>query len=407
MRSTDRDGKLATILNAIRIHGTMSRTDIAKRYRIDRKSVSLLIDALLRDGLIASAGLKDSDAGRKQELLRINGAHSNYVGVDLGSTHVTGVLLDLSAETLDRKRFEIRPDLPAEMILAQTRIVVDHLLSSTKNTAEVRGIGICVPGYVYARTGVSVRATSLASWSNIRVREIFESAFGLPVSVEEGTRAHAVYEKWMGLAKFCDNFVLVGAGYGIGAAIFLRQGLYEGSNNKAGELGHTVVKPDGAVCTCGNRGCLETIASGRAIEKRASEAVEAGESSTLRDLTHGEANQVTAKDVALAASMGDEFSRALLDEVGRFLGIALANLSQVLNPSRVIISGGLKNAGSFFVEAVRSALEDHLIAHIAEDLRIDVSQAGPDGGAQGAGIVAMQELFGFPLHPTCFVPGVV
>ena len=395
-----RDRNLYAVLNGIRTNGKLSRTEIAALYSIDRKSVSHITDRLLSDSYVTEAGLKDSSTGRKQRLLQVNDSHSNYIGIDVGSTHVSGALLDFTANVLDWKRFEIRPNLPAELILKQAKAVVEHLRGSSKLTAEIQRIGICVPGYVDIQKGISVRATSFSSWANVHVKESIETESGLPVLIEEGTRAHGICVKWKGSGKSLANFVVVGAGYGIGAAIFIDHRLYEGTNNKAGELGHTVVKCDGVPCTCGNAGCLETIASGRAIEKRAARGIESGESQTLYDLTHGDASHVTAHDVAVAASMGDAFAVSLLEEAGRSLGLALANVAQILNPSHIIITGGLKHAGPPFIDALKSELKEHLITHIADDLQIEVSQIGPEIGAQGAGIFAMQRNYGFPYSLT-------
>jgi predicted NBD/HSP70 family sugar kinase len=386
--------KQARMLSFIREMGEISRSDLAAEFSLDKKTVSGAVDELLRDSLIVPAGFKESLAGRPQELLTLNGSHSNFIGIDLGGTHIIGILADLSGRPLDRVFFEIRPGLPVDIILDQMKTICRRLMGSEKASAAVRSIGICAPGFMNPATGASIVAENIPGWRDVGLREIFEGEFARPVLTEDSSRACALAEKWMGDGKGRPDFLLADLGYGIGLAIVVKGELYTGAGNKSGEIGHTVVAPDGPPCACGNRGCLETVASGRAIARQALAGIEAGRSQLLKGLTHGKAENVTAQDVAIAASMGDPFSAELLASAGSLVGLALANAANIVNPSLLILGGGLIGTTRIMEQSIAKALRANCMREIFEDMELRVSKLGIDGSALGCGILAAADVLG-------------
>ena len=382
-----------TILRLIRERIEISRSDIALHLSLDKKTVSHLVDELLERSLIASSGFKESKAGRRQELLSLNGGHSNYVGIDLGGTHIIGIRADLNGRILDRIFFEIRPGLPVEIILDQMKTICAALMGSEKKTADVRAIGVCAPGFMNPITGASILAENIPGWRNVSLREIFEKEFTRPVLTEDSSRAYALAEKWLGDGRGRKDFLLVDLGYGIGMALVVGDQLYCGAGNKAGEIGHNVVVAGGHECTCGNRGCLETVASGRAIARDAALGIQEGKSELLKGLTHGKADSVTAQDVAIAASMEDPFSIGILKNAGRYVGMALANAVSILNPSLVFLGGGLITSNKIMEAGIADALRDHTMPSILEDMELRVSKLGIDGSALGSVCLATTSIF--------------
>ncbi len=394
-RSKSRAGdKRSRVLALIREKGEVSRGDLAEEFGLDKKTVSSIVDSLASESLLSPAGFRDSLGGRPQELLRLNGVHSSFVGIDLGGTHIIGVRTDLAGRQLERVFFEIRPGLPVDLILDQMKTICRRLIGSTQPAGPVRSIGICVPGFVNPDTGTSIVAENIPGWQDVRLGEIFATEFSLPVVVEDSSRAYAVAEKWQGDAKGRPDFLLADLGYGIGMAAVVGGSLLRGAGNKAGEIGHTIVVPGGSACTCGNSGCLETVASGRAIARQAAEGIAAGRSELLSGLTHGRAESVTARDVAVAASMGDEFATELLRAAGRLAGMAIANAVNILNPSLLILGGGLVGTTRIMEQSIAGALAAHCMRGIYEELELRVSRLGIDGSAQGAAIMASAEVFG-------------
>ncbi len=383
------------ILNLIREKGKISRVDISNQFSIDKKTVSNIVDSLIRESLVTSAGFKESVAGRRQELLQINGSHTNYIGIDLGATHIIGILTDLNAKTLDRVYYEIRPGLPVELIINQMKTILDKLLHSKNATAPIESVGICVPGFINPKAGISIISENIPGWQDVNLKEIFKREINKPIYLEDSSRTLGLAEKWLGHGRNQKNFIVLDLGYGIGMAIFIDGKLYTGYSYKSGEIGHTIVKVDGEKCVCGNRGCLETVASGKAIAKEALRAIKEKKSEILYGLTHGKAESVTAQDVSIAASMGDKFSINLLKTAGRYVGVALANAVNILNPSSVIIGGGLIKSGNILIDSLVESLKKNTMMGIIDDLQIHISQLDVDGSALGSALLALQHIFDF------------
>lgn len=188
--------------------------------------------------------------------------------------------------------------------------------------------------------------------------------------------------------------MLADLGYGIGMAIVVNGLLLRGAGNKSGEIGHTIVAPGGPLCSCGNRGCLEAVASGRAIARDAAAGIQEGRSELLKGLTRGRAESVTAQDVAIASSMGDGFCTELLRSAGKLAGLAFANAVNIINPSLLILGGGLIGTNRTMEECLTQALGTHCMRGIFEDLELRVSRLGIDGSALGCGILAAAEVLG-------------
>jgi glucokinase len=361
---------------------------------MDKKAVSVMVEGLLSERVLTVSGLhhsgSDAVRGRRRELLAINGAHSAFIGIDLGATRVTGVLSDFAGAVLERAYFEVRPGLSVDLILDQMKSITSRLLSREGETGGVRAVGVCVPGFVHPAAGVSLVAENIPGWRDVRIREIFQAAIGRPVALEDASRAFAAAERWLGRCRGLRDFIALDLGYGIGMGMYVGGVLHTGSAWKSGEIGHTVVDPDGMPCACGNRGCLETVASGRAIARQAADGIRAGRSPLLHELTHGNAQSVTAQDVALAAGMNDAFSNGLLQGAGRVVGLALANAVNLLNPSVVVLGGGLVSAGAALTDALASSLARCTMPGIREDMRLEVSELGPDASARGMALLAAE-----------------
>ncbi len=385
-------GTRARILALVRERGQVSRGEISEAFSMDKKAVSVAVERLLSEGILRLSGLRESQAGRRREILEVNGAHAAAVGIDLGATHVIGVLADIAGTVRDRASYDIRPGLPAALILDQMRTIAARLLS-TPDGRGARAIGVCVPGFVHPVEGTSLVAENIPGWRDVRIREALQEGTGLPVSVEDASRALAVCERWLGSARGERDFLVLDLGFGIGMGIVIGGSLYRGAGWKSGEIGHTVVDPQGLPCACGGRGCLETVASGRAIARQAAEGIRDGRSALLGELTKGNAGAVTAQDVGVAAGLQDPFAMQLLHAAGRAAGLALANAAAILNPSVVVLGGGLISSGRVFLDAIRESADGHLMPGMRQDLRIVESGLGLDGSARGMALMASEGIF--------------
>jgi glucokinase-like ROK family protein len=381
------------ILEYILKNGKASRVELAQRFLIDKKTVTNIVNELLGDNLLIPAGLKESVAGRRQELLTLNSSYRNYIGLDLGATHIIGIITDFQFSIKERIFYDIRPGLPVEVIINQIKTILKSLLSSEKVNAEVTSIGMCVPGFINPKSGISIIAENIPGWKNIKLKENFEKEFHKNFFIEDSSRALGLAEKWIGSGKDQQNFIVLDLGYGIGMAMFADGKLYTGSSYKSGEIGHMIMEINGQKCVCGNRGCLETVASGKALAMMATDHLKTNSSGILYKLIKGKPDYVTAQDVTLAAEMGDEFSINLLKKAGNYIGVALANAVNILNPSTVIIGGGLISTGDILVENIIKSVKRNTMMGILDDIEIKCSQFDVNGSALGCALLAMRPLF--------------
>ena len=276
-------------------------------------------------------------------------------GVDVGGTKVAVILVAADGTTLARA---VRPMTTRsapdgiEPIVSAIRAALE---AAGATAADLAAIGVGVPGRVEA-DGVVRHATNLG-WHDIPLAARLAAEFGVPCAVGNDVRSAAAGLLDHEVAGGIRNLAYVAVGTGIGAGLVLDGRLHLGKRGMAGEIGHVIVEPDGATCSCGQRGCLETVASGPAIARRAAAAIAAGGSSVLETV-----RPLTAKAVYEAAGAGDPLACAIVEEVGRALARAIAGLVLTCDLELVLLGGGVAGAGSLFL--------DPILAHLAE-LRAD------------------------------------
>ena len=293
------------------------------------------------------------------------------LGIDVGGTTFTVVLLDGDARVLaaieERMPVGLSPASAIKTIAATARAVAVEA-----GVAEsLAGAGLAVPGHVDASRGVLRSSPNLAGWSDVPVGAIAADVLDAPVAVEHDVRMAALAEARLGAGRDVASFVCVTVGTGIGAAVVLDGRLYRGASASAGEIGHVRVAGADEPCGCGKRGCLETVASGRAIVARA--------------LSGGRAF-ACAREVFAAAAAGDALCARVVDEAGRALGDGLAALVNVLNPEVIALGGGVARAGAMLLDRVRVAVRAAAWAPAAEVVRIVPAALGTRAGAIGAAL---------------------
>jgi glucokinase len=306
-----------------------------------------------------------------------------YGAVDLGGSKVLSLVATPDGEVLARDR---RPTLAPEGPEAVLRQIEDSLRAAVAEAgltlAELRAVGIASPGPLDVRTGVVSHPPNLPGWGELPLRRLMEERLGLPVAVDNDATAAAVGEHAFGAGRGARHMVFVTVGTGIGGGIICDGRPYRGKSGAAGELGHIVVQTDGPPCGCGNRGCVEALASGTAIARRARELLAAGRAAALARLTAG-GEQPTAELVHRAALDGDEDCRALLSEAGRYLGVALASYANALDPELIVLGGGVLQAGEMLLAPAREALFTLTLPQIRRDLRLELGALGASAGALG------------------------
>lgn len=307
------------------------------------------------------------------------------IGVDIGGTKIAAGAVDRRGHIVEK----VRRDTPATDSDAIEAAVADAVRELAERYA-VTGVGIGAAGFVDVKRSTVLFAPNLA-WRNEPMRADLEAELGLTVVVENDANAAAWGEFAFGAAEDADDLMLVTIGTGVGGGLVLDGELYRGAFGVAAEIGHLRVVPNGRLCGCGNRGCWEQYASGKALTSRVREIAESGspQATALLELAGGEPDEITGQMVTKAARDDDELAVELLSELGRWLGEGIASLAAVLDPSVVVLGGGVSEAGGLLLAPTREALRANLTAgRYRPELEIRLATLGNEAGMIGAADLA-------------------
>lgn len=387
------------VLNLIRSRGPISRTEVAQLSGLSPATVSGITADLIASSLVQETGEGESTGGRRRVLLQLNPRAGFVVGVKLMEQAVASALTDLDAQVLHHR---VTPLADGEGLLRAAPVDLDAVLpmiveaveqtiaESGVERSQVLGVGVGMAGLVDGEAGIC-RYSPFFGWRNVRLGERLAGRLGLSVYLENDVNTLTVAEQWFGYGHGRDHFAVVTVGRGIGAGIVVNGQFYRGALGGAGELGHVTLQADGPLCACGKRGCLETLASDRAILSAARVALTAGTPTALGE-------PLTIEAVAAAAEAGDGLARRLLADAGRWLGLGIAALVNLLNPQLVIVGGEGVRAGAWRLDPMREAIAEHAYSGLDEGLEIIVEPSGDEAWARGAACVVLGELFKPPAH---------
>lgn len=382
------------VLNLIRFaSGGVSRAEIARQLGLSRAAITSIVNDLLDKGLIREGSAGPATGGRRPVLLEINFERGKVVGIDIGATHLTTVLADFSAQVL----YEI--DNPFDVSqgpkpgLAKVDAQVHALLEQTGHTLDgIQAIGVGVPGPVVAERGMVIAPPIMPGWSNFPIREYLQDLWATPVTLNNDAELGALGEWAYGVGRGISYLLYIKVGYGIGAGLLFDGKIYHGATGSAGEIGHITIDSDGPLCSCGNRGCLGAMASGRAIAERAKNLIEAGYNMRLGKLSSN--GKISGLDVASAAQRGDTEAQDIVREAGDNLGIALASLVNMMNPQMIVIGGRVTRVvGDLFLGPVRQTIKERSLRVAAQDLRINAAVLGHRSTSMGAVVQALTLAF--------------
>jgi predicted NBD/HSP70 family sugar kinase len=252
----------------------------------------------------------------------------------------------------------------------------------------IKGIGIAHSGVIDSEAGVVLsypRPGQMTEWKNVPLREIFQKEFDLPCMLEDSVRTTTIAERTFGAGRDLSNFLYLEAGMGIGAGIFIDGKIYRGAGGRAGEFGHITVNESGPLCSCGNTGCLETVASCGAIIQNVKAAIEKGIDSKIRELAGGDLEKISIELIARAAEADDSLAYRVLQRSASYIGIGLANLVNLLNPKVVIFGGALfREIPQLIADPLRRIIKQRSLEKSAQEVQLVVSTLGGEASALGA-----------------------
>jgi len=372
-QSSLRNANQRRVLDTVRRHGRLTQAQISRRTALAPSTVSNIVHELIGAGLLV---MEPDNAGRRGQLVSFSGSAGHVVGVDVGHRHLTVAVADLNQRILAQRRH----DLPAGHRFAEDLELVEHAVDTlleqigTPRSSLLAG-GLTLPAPVDLEGRVISASAILPAWSGIDVREEAGRRLELPVVVENDANAGALGEHTWGAGRGVRNMAYIKIGHGVGSGLILNGALFRGATGSAGEIGHSTLDERGRLCRCGNRGCLETLVS-------------SGDVVRLLADTHGP--DLTIPDVVDAAVAGDVGCERVIGDTGRTLGIAVANLCNIMNPELVVIGGELARAGDLLLEPLREIVSRYGVRGSVRDLRIEAAQLGIQAHVAGAVIVALQ-----------------
>lgn len=306
------------------------------------------------------------------------------VGIDLGGTKISGALATLEGKIILKDIMATNAHEGEEAVLKRIIALIDKIMDSGKvHIEEIRAIGIGSPGPLNAKTGTIIETPNLP-FKNFNLTGPIAKKFQIPVYLDNDANVAALGEYVLGAGKGTENMIYITVSTGVGGGAILNGKIYRGSNSNALEVGHTTVEPKGYRCNCGNYGCVEAMASGTAIAKRAEEAIERGLDTTLTRY-----DKVTAYEVFQEAKTGDKVAQDVLNSCLNYLGICVANVINSFDPDMVVIGGGVSKGGKIVFHKVKEVVNERCMKAMAENCSIVPAKLGVDAGVIGAVVLAI------------------
>lgn len=384
-----RDHNLSEVIQLIHRNGAMSRADLSRVTGLSAPTISALANVLIESGLINEAGEAESSGGRRPILMRFKYQARYAIGIDLGATHITSMVINLGGTPVAVRSVSVDAMHEPQQAINLIRTHLTELLNESKlSSAEVVGAGIAAPAPLEGEGLKRLSPIILPAWKDIDLqKEIGRDFKDLLVYVDNDANAGALAEKWWGKGRGFSNMAYIKLGTGVGSGLIINDDIYRGSAGTAGEIGHTSISSDGPLCRCGNHGCMESYVGSPAIIANVSSKLKA------QPIQGVDANNIKIRALAEAALDGDSIAIQIVQEAGNYLGIAIANLLNLLNPGLIVLGGDLVAAGPVLLNSVQETALARAISKAGKEVTITSSDLGGNVVAIGAATLVFHHAF--------------
>lgn len=381
--STIRAQHSRLILNLLWREREISRAELARRSSLSPSTVSAIVSDLLNTGLVEEARAGLSSGGRRPIMLRFQDEASSIIGIELGATHVSCVLTDLRARIrASWSAPALVRDEPEPTLEKVTMAVRSVLGAAGVELSRVLGIGVAVPSPVDKDHAGELLPLIVPKWEGYNVATHLETNFGRPVFVDNDANLGALAELWWGAGASASDIAFVKVATGIGAGLIIDGRIFRGSSGIAGEIGHTSIDASGPQCVCGLKGCLTTLVGTPALLERAH--------TQMRAVGNDRPPPATIDELVNAALDGDPSSVELMRYAGKKLGIGIANMLNLLNPSTVVIGGGIARAGDLLLDPIGETIRGLSLPASISTTEIKTTSLQEWGIALGGATLALE-----------------
>ena len=309
------------------------------------------------------------------------------IGVDIGGTNVKIALVDQKGAIVYSNSVPTRAEMGYEYTVKNIKETIYTSMKESDVTIDsIGGIGFGLPGQINSEAGVVRLLPNIPGWVNVPLGQIIEDEFKVKCKIDNDVRVATLGEFTYGAGQGCKNLVCITVGTGVGSGIIVNGQLVRGASMSAGEIGHMILQAhEGPICGCGNTGCLEAFASGPSIVQLAKEYLSGGKSAKFEELANG--REITPFMVYEAAMQGDAVAKRIFAIVGEWLGIALTSVVNLLNPEKIIIGGGVSQAGNFLIDPIRQTIKERAIKVSADAVEVVTAKLGERAGVIGASLL--------------------
>jgi N-acetylglucosamine repressor len=368
------------VLKTIFDHKSISRAEIARITRLARTTVSEIVASLLYEGLVSEIGIGESQGGKSPILLALAENSRYLIGLDLSRSEFRAAVINLRGKICETISTPVADSIGDEALSLVYR-TLDQLIQTGFN--PIVGIGVGTPGLVKSSQGMIQYAVNLG-WENLPLADLLETHYGIPVYVMNDSQAAAMGEYLYGEGHMAEsNLIVINARHGIGAGIIIRGKLFQGDGGGAGEIGHIVVQEGGSLCRCGNYGCLETVASLQAIEKKA--VMLAGQCQGNGIL------EIDLDSICKGFLNGNPQINQIVVEAAGHIGNAIAALVGALNIGQIVIVGDMTCFGPPWLQVIRDTMSKHTLSTLAKDTQVSFGKLTKDSVLLGASAVLMHD----------------
>ena len=381
-----------TILNIIRISGPISRTKIRNIIKGRMATIIDIVNELLEEGIVIESGKINNKIIKKKKLLCINDNIFKAIGISIEAEEIIGIVANLNGTIIKKFSTCINADYSKGEILINIFNLIDKLKDGIKRES-ILGIGIANLGILNKEKDRIIFSSQLPKWKNVFIKDLIEEKSGFKVYVDEIALLELMGEEWFGEIGNYKNIIYIRIGSGIGISIISDGHYVRGASGIAGEIAHTFIVPDGEPCYCGSYGCLQTVASSKAIISKVKKLLSSGSTSLISDMVEGDLDRIGISEVIEAAIKYDKISLRVLDEAIRYLGIGISNAVNLLNPELIIFGGKMIDKTGYLIEPIERMISKYALQLASRDIVYKSVAIKENGGALGAVAMVLNDYF--------------